>query len=103
MENEVMLKRIRQIQRLVPEHICEPIDNRNVIVPLVERAAVAETTLDIMDTLLTDLAKDIKEDIDEMEANRRRWAEEDARKKAEEAHEEIRQKLNVKMEELTHA
>ena len=27
MENEVMLKRIRQIQRLVPEHICEPIDH----------------------------------------------------------------------------
>lgn len=103
MENEVMLKRIRQIQRLVPEHICEPIDNRNVIVPLVERAAVAETTLDIMDTLLTDLAMDIKEDIDEMEANRRRWAEEDARKKAEAEHEAVRQKLEAKMGGLSHA
>ena len=110
MENEVMLKRIRQIQRLVPDEICAPIIDVEGAYALVERAAVAveraavaETTLDIMDTMLTDLAKDIKEDIDEMEANRRRWAEEDARKKAEEAHEEIRQKINAKMEELAHA
>lgn len=103
MEDKEMLKRIRQIQRIVPDEICAPVTDVEGAYALVERAAVAETVLDILDTMLIDLAKDIKEDIDEMEANRRRWAEEDARKKAEEAHEEIRQKIKVKMEELAHA
>lgn len=103
MEDKEMLKRIRQIQRIVPDEILAPVADDESTYSVVERAAVAETVLDILDTMLIDLAKDIKEDIDEMEANRRRWAEEDARKKAEAEHEAVRQKLEAKMEELSHA
>ena len=94
MEDKEMLKRIRQIRRIVPDEICAPVTDVEGAYALAERAAVAETVLDILDTMLIDLAKDIKEDIDEMEANRRRGAEEDARKKA---------AAKKVMEELAHA
>ena len=89
MEDKEMLKRIRQIQRIVPDEICAPVTDVENVYALVERATVAETVLDILDTMLTDLAKDIKEDIDEMEANRRRWEAEDAKKRLAEKMQEI--------------
>lgn len=103
MENEVMLKRIRQIQRIVPENICTPVTDAEGVLVMVERAAVAETTLDIMDTMLSNLARDITGDLVEMEENRRRWAEEDARKKAEAEHEAIKKELEAKVEEIQNA
>ena len=103
MEDKEMMKRIRQIKRSVPDEILAPVADVESTYAMIERAAVAETALDILDTMLIDLAKDIKDDIDEMEANRRKWAEEDARKKAEAEHEEVRLKLEAKMEELANA
>ena len=71
MSNKEILKKISQIKKLMPEGIWEPVSARegNTVSPLelVERAVVAETLIDVIDTMRGDWAAEIREEEREME------------------------------------